>query len=52
MAAITVPTPSLDAQLWFDDLQLRARAARSKQREAAEELDRLLPAMLHEVFSE
>lgn len=52
MAAITVPTPSLDAQLWFDGLQLKARAARAKQREAAEELDRLLPAMLHEVFGE
>lgn len=50
MAAITVPAPSLDAQLWFDGLQLKARAARSKQREATEELDRLLPAMLHEVF--
>lgn len=52
MAAITVPAPSLDAQRWFDRLQAKARAARTAQAEAATHLDRLLPAMLHEVFGE
>ncbi len=51
MAAITVPTPSLDAQLWFDRLQTKARAARAAQTGIATHVDRLLPAMLHELFS-
>jgi type I restriction enzyme S subunit len=49
LEAITVPTPSLDAQLWFDRLQTKARGARTAQ--ASAHLDRLLPAMLHEVFN-
>lgn len=52
LEAIQVPTPSLDAQQWFDDVQARARAARRAQANAAADLDRLLPAMLHEVFGE
>jgi type I restriction enzyme S subunit len=51
MAAITVPTPSLDAQRWFDRLQVTARAARVAQADAATHLDRLLPALLHETFA-
>lgn len=50
LEAITVPTPSLDAQRWFDHLQAKARAARAAEAEAATHLDRLLPAMLHEAF--
>lgn len=50
LEAITVPTPSLDAQRWFDRLQAKARAARAAEAEAATHLDRLLPAMLHEAF--
>lgn len=50
MAAITILTPSLDAQLWFDSLHAKARSARAAQAEAAAELDVLLPAMLHETF--
>jgi type I restriction enzyme S subunit len=51
LEAIIVPMPSLDAQHWFDQLQTKARAARAAQSEAAAHLDRLLPAMLHEVFN-
>jgi type I restriction enzyme S subunit len=51
MAAIMVPAPSLDAQRWFDRLQAKVRAARTAQAEAAAHLDRLLPAMLHELFN-
>lgn len=47
---ITVPTPPLEAQRWFDRLQAKARAARAAQAEAAATLDHLLPALLHEAF--
>ncbi|MCS6803432.1 MAG: hypothetical protein NZ773_16010, partial [Dehalococcoidia bacterium] len=47
---IQVPLPPLDAQLWFDRLQQKARAARAAQAAAAEELDRLLPSLLAEAF--
>lgn len=50
LQAIKVPVPSLDAQLWFDSLQAKARAARTAQGEATAHLDQLLPAMLDEVF--
>ncbi|OYW83349.1 MAG: hypothetical protein B7Z20_12715 [Sphingobium sp. 32-64-5] len=50
LEVIKVPVPSLDAQLWFDSLQAKARAAKAAQSEATGHLDRLLPAMLHEVF--
>ena len=50
LPAITVPTPSLDAQRWFDRLQAKARAARAAQADAGAHLDRLLPALLHEAF--
>lgn len=50
LEAIKVPVPSLDAQLWFDSLQSKARAAKAAQAEASAHLDQLLPAMLNEVF--
>lgn len=50
LEAIKVPVPSLDAQLWFDNLQSKARAANAAQAEATAHLDQLLPAMLNEVF--
>lgn len=50
LQTIKVPVPSLDAQLWFDSLQSKARAAKAAQAEATAHLDQLLPAMLNEVF--
>jgi len=50
LEAIKVPVPSLDAQLWFDSLQSKARAANAAQAEATAHLDQLMPAMLNEVF--
>lgn len=47
---ISVPMPSLDAQLWFDSLQAKACVAKTAQLEATTHLDQLLPAMLNEVF--
>lgn len=51
LEGIMVPAPSLGAQQWFDQLQTEVRAARAAQSDAATHLDRLLPAMLHEVFN-
>lgn len=51
LEAIAVTVPSLDAQCWFDRLQVKARAARAAQAGAATHLDRLLPALLHEIFA-
>lgn len=50
LQAIKVPVPSLDAQLWFDSLQGKSRAAKAAQAEATAHLDQLLPAMLNGVF--
>ncbi|PXW68327.1 type I restriction enzyme S subunit [Blastomonas natatoria] len=50
LQAIKVPVPSLGAQLWFDSLQAKARAANVAQAEATAHLHQLLPAMLGEVF--
>lgn len=50
LQAIKVPVPPLDAQLWFDSLQSKARAAKAAQAEATAHLDQLLPATLNEVF--
>lgn len=50
LEAIKVPVPSLDAQLWFDSVQAKARAAKAAQAEATAHLEQLLPAMLSEVF--
>jgi type I restriction enzyme S subunit len=52
LPGIEVPTPPLEAQQWFNDLQAKARAARRAQADASADLDGLLPAMLHEVFGE
>jgi type I restriction enzyme S subunit len=50
LPSITVPAPSLDAQQWFDLLQVKARAVRAAQAEAASHLSQLLPALLDESF--
>lgn len=50
LEAIRVPVPSLDAQLWFDELQKRASRVVAAQSEVASELDCLIPALLSETF--
>ena len=50
LPGMTVPTPSLDAQRWFDRLQTKSRAARVAQADATAHLDHPLPALLHEAF--
>lgn len=50
LAAIEVPLPSLDAQLWFDELQQKASGVQTGQFEVAAELDHVIPALVHQAF--
>lgn len=50
LESIVVPAPSLDAQLWFDELQQKASAVQAGQVEVAAELDHLIPALMHQAF--
>ncbi|MBX6740847.1 MAG: restriction endonuclease subunit S [Acetobacteraceae bacterium] len=50
LAAIRVPLPSLDTQKDFDALQAKVRQALAAQATANAELEKLLPALLHETF--
>ncbi|WP_137931622.1 restriction endonuclease subunit S domain-containing protein [Mesorhizobium comanense] len=50
LESIVVPAPSLDAQLWFDELQQKAGAVQAGQVEVAAELDHLIPALMHQAF--
>ncbi len=50
LKAIEVPIPSLEAQQWFDALQVKAALARTRSAEAAKEISHLIPAMLNEIF--
>ena len=47
---LVVPLPSLESQLWFDELQAKGVTARAHSAEAAAELGHLIPAMLNQVF--
>lgn len=47
---IEVPVPSLDAQLWFESLQTKSAEIGARQQDVASELDKLMPAMLHDAF--
>ncbi len=50
LAAITVPTPSIERQRWFDDIQSKVRELGTIRAETANDIDALLPSMLHEIF--
>jgi type I restriction enzyme S subunit len=47
---IEIPVPTIDAQQWFDELQVMAAVTRAQSAEAAAELGHLIPAMLNQVF--
>ena len=49
--AVTVPLPNLDRQRWFDRLQGQVRQVGMLRESAGEEVEGLLPAMLHQTFS-
>lgn len=48
--AITVPVPPLDRQRWFDRLQRQVQRVEALRESADQDVDALLPAMLHGVF--
>lgn len=50
LAAIRVPVPAFDRQLWFDGLQRKVQEIRAIREQAARDADALIPAMLHEIF--
>jgi type I restriction enzyme S subunit len=47
---IEIPVPAIDAQRWFDELQLKAAVTRAQNAEVVAELGHLIPAMLNKVF--
>lgn len=50
LEAITVPTPPIGRQQWFDRLHAKAREARTIRVSTAQDVEALIPAMLHETF--
>lgn len=51
LPTILVPVPSLETQSWFDQLESKAREARAIRASTAQDVDALIPAMLHEIFN-
>jgi type I restriction enzyme S subunit len=50
LAAIEIPTPPIAAQNWFDAIYAKGEVARAKQRDVGDELDRLIPSLMHQAF--
>ncbi|MDO9639399.1 MAG: hypothetical protein Q7J44_12750 [Pseudotabrizicola sp.] len=50
LPTILVPTPPLETQKWFDRLRAKAQEARTIRANTAQDVDALIPAMLHEIF--
>lgn len=48
---LLVPVPPLERQHWFDRLQKKVREAGAIRASTAQDLEALIPAMLHEIFS-
>lgn len=46
-----VPVPSIDGQRWFDRLQRQVQEVETLRESAGLDVEALLPAMLHGVFS-
>ncbi len=51
LPTIEVPIPALETQRWFDELETKAREARAIRARSAEDVEALIPAMLHEIFN-
>lgn len=50
LPTILVPTPPVETQKWFDRLRAKAQEARTIRANTAQDVDALIPAMLHEIF--
>jgi type I restriction enzyme S subunit len=51
LEAITIPAPPIYRQHWFNRIQSKARETRAIRSSTAQDVEALLPAMLHEIFS-
>ena len=51
LPTIQVPTPPVETQKWFDRLQAKAQEARTIRANTAQDVEALIPAMLHEIFN-
>ena len=52
LGAIKVPVPPLDRQRWFDRLQMQVQQVEALRESAGQDVEALLPAMLHRVFND
>lgn len=50
LPTIEVPVPPLDKQLWFHQIQEKAREVQGIRARTAKDIDALMPALLHEIF--
>jgi type I restriction enzyme S subunit len=50
LEVIEVPVPPIETQHWFSRLQAKAQEIRSIRMRTTEDVDALMPALLHEVF--
>lgn len=50
LESLQVPVPPILRQHWFDGLQTKAREARAIRASTAQDVEALIPAMLHEIF--
>lgn len=51
LPTIKVPVPDMAKQRWFDQLEAKANEARAIRARTAADVEALIPAMLHEIFS-
>lgn len=51
LPTIEVPVPPLESQQWFDHLEAKVREARAIRASTAQDVEALIPAMLHETFN-
>lgn len=50
LESLQVPVPPILRQHWFDRLQAKARETRAIRASTAQDVEALIPAMLHEIF--
>lgn len=50
LESLHVPVPPIGRQHWFDRLQAKAQEARTIRAKTAQDVEALIPAMLHEIF--
>lgn len=51
LEVVEVPIPPIETQRWFNRIQAKAEEIESIRKRTAKEVDALMPALLHEIFS-